>query len=58
MRWTMVSKKWDEIGTLKLIVQQEFTNDVYDVTKIVDIVSFVWDEVQGAWCEINHTKEK
>ena len=53
----MVSKKWDEIGTLKLIVQQEFTNDVYDVTKIVDIVSFVWDEVQGAWCEINHTKE-
>lgn len=38
MRWTMVSKKCDEIGTLKLIVQQEFTNDVYDVTKIVDIV--------------------
>lgn len=34
----MVSKKRDEIGTLKLIVQQEFTNDVYDVTKIVDIV--------------------
>lgn len=33
MRWTMVSKKLDEIGTLKLVVQQEFTNDVYDVNK-------------------------
>ena len=29
----MILRKWDEIGTVKFIAQQECSNDVYDLNK-------------------------